>query len=103
MTVSPVPGYCNANTNAITVRVNHSLKMTRRANPILYSLFSNILWVCDAEHSQIISKAMGITIVHSGLTFLLSVVFGVPSGGDVLRGIHQRIVYRQFCHTIFSA
>ena len=58
----------NAYTDGITIRVNHRSQVAGRVLSVCHSLFGNPFGVCDGEHRQIGTEAMGISVFCHSFT-----------------------------------
>ena len=76
----------HAHADAVASRVDHGLEVAGRVDPIVDSALSGV--VCTSEHSEVITEAVGISGLGSGLTLLRGVVPGVPPVGAGLGGVH---------------
>ena len=82
----------HAHADAVASRVDHGLEVAGRVAPIVDSALSGV--VCTSEHGEVISEAVGVAGVDSGLALLRSVMPGVAPVGADLGGIHQGLIDR---------
>ena len=83
----------NADADGIAIRVDHRRQVAGGVLPIRHSLFGNFFRVCDGEHRQIGTEAMGIPRCRHSLTFRSVIMVGVQVGGAFLRRIHERLLH----------
>ena len=76
----------HAHADAVASRVDHGLEVAGRVDPIVDSALSGV--VCTSEHGEVITEAVGISGLGSGLTLLRSVMPGVAPVGAGLSGVH---------------
>ena len=76
----------HAYADAVASRVDHRLKMARRVDPVVDSALGGV--GCAGEHGEVVTEAIGVTGVNSGLAFLQGVMPCVAPVGAGLGGIH---------------
>ena len=76
----------HAHADAVASRVDHRLKMARRVDPVVDSALGCV--GCAGEHGEVVTEAIGVTGVNSGLAFLQGVMPCVAPVGAGLGGIH---------------
>ena len=84
--------------DAVASGVDHGLDVSGGVDPVVDSALGGV--VCAGEHSEVVTEAVGIAGIGSGLTLLRSVMPGIAPIGASLGGIHQGLVDRQFRHPI---
>ena len=83
----------HAYTDAVASGVDHGLEVAGGVDPIVDSALGGV--VCTSEHGEVITEAVGISGLGSGLTLLRGVMPGVALVGADLRGAHQSLIDRQ--------
>ena len=83
----------HAYTDAVASGVDHGLEVAGGVDPIVDSALGGV--VCTSEHGEVITEAVGISGLGSGLTLLRGVMPGVALVGADLRGVHQSLIDRQ--------
>ena len=76
----------HAHADAVTSGVDHRLEMARRVDPVVDSALGCV--GCAGEHGEVVTEAIGVTGVNSGLAFLQGVMPCVAPVGAGLGGIH---------------
>ena len=75
-----------AHADAVASGVNHGLKVSGGVDPVVDSASGGV--GCAREHGQVVTEAVGISGVNSGLSLLWSVMPGVALVGAGLGGVH---------------
>ena len=83
----------HAHADAVASRVDHGLEVAGGVDPIVDSALGGV--VCTSERGEVITEAVGISGLGSGLTLLRGVMPGVALVGADLRGVHQSLIDRQ--------
>ena len=76
----------HAHADAVASRVDHGLEVAGGVNPIVDSVLGGVS--CAGEHGEVVTEAIGVTGVNSGLAFLQGVMPCVAPVGAGLGGIH---------------
>ena len=76
-----------AHADAVASGVNHRLKVSGGVDPVVDSASGGV--GCAGEHGEVVTEAVGISGLGSGLTLFWSVMPGVAPVGADLSGIHQ--------------
>ena len=79
--------------DAVATWIDHRLEVTWGVDPVVDGALGGI--GCAGEHSEVITEAIGVTGVCSGLAFFRSVMPGVAPVRANLGGVHQGLVDRQ--------
>ena len=88
----------HAHADAVASGVNHGLKVSGGVDPVVDSASGGV--GCAREHGQVVTEAVGISGLGSGLSLLRSVMPGVVPIGAGLGGIHQGIANRQLRRSV---
>ena len=83
----------HSHADAVTSGVDHRFEVTGGVDPVVDGALGNI--DCAGEHSEVVTEAVGISSLGSGLALLRSVMPGVAPVGADLRGVHQSLIDRQ--------
>ena len=75
-----------AHADAVASGVNHGLKVSGGVDPVVDSALGCV--GCAGEHGEVVTEAVGISGLGSGLTLLRSVMPGVAPVGAGLGGVH---------------
>ena len=75
-----------AHADAVASGVNHGLKVSGGVDPVVDSALGCV--GCAGEHGEVVTEAIGVTGVNSGLAFLQGVMPCVAPVGAGLGGIH---------------
>ena len=86
-----VPGY--PHTDAVASGVDHGFDVTGGVDPSVDGTLGGIS--CAGEHGEVVTEAVGLSSLGSGLTLLRSVMPGVAPVGPGLGGIHQGFADQQ--------
>ena len=86
-----VLGHAHADT--VASGVDHGFKVTGGVDPVIDGALSGVVYT--SEHGEVITEAVGISGLGSGLTLLRGVVPSVAPVGADLRGVHQSLIDRQ--------
>ena len=94
-----VLGHTHADT--VASGVDHGLEVSGGVDPVIDGTLSGI--GCAGEHGQVVTEAVGVSGIGSGLTLLRSVMPGVAPVGAGLSGVHQGVVNRQLRYPVVHA
>ena len=83
-----VPGY--PHTDAVASGVDHGFDVTGGVDPAVDGTLGGIS--CAGEHGEVVTEAVGLSSLGSGLTLLRSVMPGIAPVGAGLGCVHQGLV-----------
>ena len=83
----------HAYADAVASGVDHGFKVTGGVDPVIDGALSGVVYT--SEHGEVITEAVGISGLGSGLSLLRSVMPGVATVGAGLGGVHQGLIDRQ--------
>ena len=83
----------HAHADAVASGVDHGLKVAGGVDPVVDGALGGV--GCAGEHGEVVTEAIGVAGVDSGLALLRSVMPGVAPVGADLGGIHQGLIDRQ--------
>ena len=90
MTVGDAVVLGHAHADAVASGVDHGLEVTGGVDPVVDGALGGV--GCAGEHSEVITEAVRVSGVNSGLAFLRGVMPGVAPVGADLSGVHQGLI-----------
>ena len=82
----------HAHADAVASGVDHGLEVAGGVDPVVDGALGGV--GCAGEHGEVVTEAIGVAGVDSGLALLRSVMPGVAPVGADLGGIHQGLIDR---------
>ena len=80
----------HAHADAVTSGVDHGFDVTGGVDPAVDGTLGGIS--CAGEHGEVVTEAVGLSSLGSGLTLLRSVMPGIAPVGAGLGCVHQGLV-----------
>ena len=80
----------HAHADTVASGVDHGLEVAGGVDPVVDGALGGV--GCAGEHGEVVTEAIGVSGVNSGLAFLRGVMPGVAPIGADLSGIHQGLI-----------